>query len=76
MMRREFSSARIAMLQLREIERGLLVESLRLLRRAAQGEDIRVDAQRFVAGLDISPSGEKDARGNSIARVVLKRSTE
>jgi hypothetical protein len=64
------------MLRMSEIERGLLVESLRLLQRAARGEDIRADAQRFVAGLDIGPSGEKDARGNSIARVVLKRSTE
>jgi len=64
------------MLRMREIERGLLVESLRLLRRAAQGEDIRVDAQRFVAGLDISPSGEKDARGNPIESVVLKRSMD
>lgn len=64
------------MLRMREIERGLLVESLRLLQRAARGEDIRIDAQRFVAGLDIGPSGENDPRGNPIERVVLKRPAE
>jgi hypothetical protein len=64
------------MLRLSEIERSLLVESLRLLQRAAKGEDIRADAQRFVAGLDISPSGERDPRGNPIDRVFLKRPTD
>lgn len=61
------------MLRLSEIERGLLVEFLRRLQRAARGEDIRADAERFVAGLDISPTGETDFRGNPVDRVYLKR---
>jgi hypothetical protein len=73
---REITAAGIAMLRMSEIERSLLVESLRLLQRAAKGHDIRADAQRFVADLEISPSGEKDSRGNPIERVYFKRATD
>jgi hypothetical protein len=61
------------MLHLREIEQGLLVESVRLLQRAAEGEDIRAEAERFVGGLEVRASGENDPRGRPVERVYLRR---
>ena len=61
------------MLHLREIEQGMLVEAVRLLQRAAKGQDIRAEAERFVAALEVRPSGDTDARGKPIERVYLKR---
>ncbi len=61
------------MLHLREIEQGMLVEAVRLLQRAAKGENIRAEAERFVGGIEVRPSGETDARGKPIERVYLKR---
>ncbi|HEV3177310.1 MAG TPA: hypothetical protein VGZ72_15060 [Stellaceae bacterium] len=61
------------MLHLREIEQGLLVESVRLLQRAAEGEDIRAEAKRFVGGLEVRTSGETDPRGKPVERVYLRR---
>ncbi len=61
------------MLHLREIEQGMLVEAVRLLQRAAKGENVRAEAERFVGGIEVRPSGEIDARGKSIERVYLKR---
>ena len=61
------------MLFLREIERGMLVEAVRLLERAAKGQDIRPEAERFVGALEIRASGETDPRGKPIERVYLKR---
>ncbi|HWI27996.1 MAG TPA: hypothetical protein VN668_13565 [Stellaceae bacterium] len=54
------------------IERGLLVEAVRLLQRAARGEDVRERAARFVAALEIRPTEELDQAGNKIERVFLK----
>lgn len=54
------------------IERGLLVEAVRLLQRAARGEDLRGPAGRFVAALEIKPTEELDQAGNRIERVFLK----
>jgi len=61
------------MLHLREIEQGMLVEAVRLLERAARGEDIRAEAARFVRSIEVRPTGETDARGKPIERVYLKR---
>lgn len=61
------------MLYLREIEQGMLVEAVRLLERAAKGEDIRAQAQRIVSALEVRPSGETDPRGEPVERVYLKR---
>lgn len=61
------------MFYLREIEQGLLVAAVRLLQRAAQGEDIRAEAGRFVDGLEVRASGEKDPRGKPVERVYLKQ---
>ncbi|HVM78680.1 MAG TPA: hypothetical protein VMU06_06650 [Stellaceae bacterium] len=63
-------------LRLSDIERGLLVEAVRLLERAAKGEDVREEARRFVAGLEIRSSGETDAGGRPLERVNLKRPRE
>ncbi len=60
------------MLHLREIEQGMLVEAVRLLQRAAQGQDIRAEAERFVGALEVRPSGATDARGKPVERVYLK----
>jgi len=61
------------MLHLREIERGMLVEAVRLLERAAKGLDIRAEAARFVAPLEVRASGETDALGKPVEWVYLKR---
>ena len=53
-------------------ERSLLLEAVRLLRRAAAGEDIRKPAAAFVGGLEIKVTGEVDAAGKPIERVFLK----
>jgi hypothetical protein len=63
------------MLLLREIERGLLVESPRLLQRAAVGEDIRAEAERFVGGLEVRASAETDPAGKPVERAFLKQPT-
>lgn len=52
------------MLHLREIEQGLLVGAVRLLQRAAEGQDIRAEAKRFVGGLGVRASGETDPRAS------------
>jgi len=44
------------MLHLREIEQGLLVGAVRLLQRAALGENIRAEAERFLGGLEVRAS--------------------
>ncbi len=54
------------------IERSLLVEAVRLLGRAARGEDIRAAAARFVAALEIKPTSETDQAGNPVERVFLR----
>jgi len=59
-------------LRLSEIERGLLVEAVRLLERVAAGEDVRDQAERFVAGLEIRRSGETDPAGRPVERVHLR----
>ena len=51
----------------------MLVEAVRLLERAAKGEDIRAQAQRIVSALEVRPSGETDPRGKPVERVYLKR---
>ena len=61
------------MLHLREIEQGMLVEAVRLLERAAKGQDIRAEATRFVSALEVRPTGETDLRGKPVERVYLKR---
>ncbi|HLJ20252.1 MAG TPA: hypothetical protein VKU84_08645 [Stellaceae bacterium] len=61
------------MLHLREIEQGMLVEAVRLLQRAAKGQDIHVEAERFVGALEVRASGETDPRGRPVERVYLKR---
>jgi|GEM_PF-3183412 hypothetical protein len=61
------------MLHVREIEQALLVGAVRLLQRAAKGEDIRAEAARFAGGLEVSASGETDPNGKPIERVYLKR---
>jgi hypothetical protein len=61
------------MLHLREIEQGMLVEAVRLLQRAAKGQDIRPEAERFVGALEVRASGEIDPRGRPVERVYLKR---
>jgi hypothetical protein len=61
------------MLHLREIEQGMLVEAVRLLERAAKGQDIRTAAERFVGGIEVRASGEIDSRGKPVERVYLKR---
>ena len=63
-------------LRLSDIERALLVEAVRLLERAAKGEDIRDDARRFVAGLEVQSSTETDASGRPMERVTMKRPRE
>ncbi len=60
-------------LRVSEIDRGLLVEAVRLLERAARGESIRAEAERFTAGLEIRLTDETDASGRKVARVYLKR---
>ncbi len=60
-------------LRLHEIERGLLVEAVRLLERVALGEDMRAAAERFVSGLEIRRSGESDPSGKPVDRVILRR---
>jgi hypothetical protein len=60
-------------LRVSEIDRGLLVEAVRLLERAARGESIRDEAERFTAGLEIRLTDETDASGRKVARVYLKR---
>lgn len=59
-------------LSMNVFERSLLLEAVRLLRRAAAGEDIRATAAAFVGGLEIKPTGEVDAAGKIIERVFLK----
>jgi hypothetical protein len=54
------------------IERGLLVQAVRLLQRAARGEDVRAAAARFVAALEIRRTEETDQAGNAVERVFLK----
>jgi hypothetical protein len=54
------------MLRLREIEQGMLAGAVRLLQRAAGGEDIRTEAKRFVVGLE-------DPGGKPVERVYLTR---
>jgi hypothetical protein len=61
------------MLHLRKIEQGMLVEAVRLLERAAEGKDIRDEAARFVAPLEVRASTETDALGKPVERVYLKR---
>ncbi|HXP74839.1 MAG TPA: hypothetical protein VN823_11890 [Stellaceae bacterium] len=61
------------MLHMREIEQGLLVGAVRLLQRAARGEDIRAEAERFLGGLEVRASGETDQRGKPVDRVYLTR---
>jgi hypothetical protein len=60
-------------LRVSEIDRGLLVEAVRLLERAARGESIRDEAERFTAGLEIRLTDETDASGRKVARVYLRR---
>jgi hypothetical protein len=60
------------MLHLREIEQAMLVEAVRLLQRAAEGQDIRAEAARFVRPLEVRPSGGIDFRGRPVERVYLK----
>lgn len=60
-------------LRVSEIDRGLLVEAVRLLERAARGESIRAEAERFTAGLEIRLTDETDASGRKVARVYLRR---
>jgi hypothetical protein len=50
----------------------MLVEAVRLLQRAAKGQDIRPEAERFVAALEVRPTGETDPRGKPVERVYLK----
>jgi hypothetical protein len=59
------------MLHLREIEQGLLVGAVRLLQRAASGETIRAEAERFVGGVEIRASGETDPTGKPVERVYF-----
>ena len=54
------------------IERSLLVEAVRLLRRVAAGEDMRAAAAKFVGGLEIRSTGEADGAGKPVERVFLK----
>jgi len=63
-------------LRLTDIERALLVEAVRLLERAAKGEDVREEARRFVAGLEVRASADTDASGRPLERVNLKRPRE
>ena len=60
-------------LRMSAIERSLLVEAVRLLERAARGEDIRAEAERYVAGIEIGPSGETDAAGKPVERIFLNQ---
>ena len=60
-------------LRVSEIDRGLLVEAVRLLERAARGENIRAEAERFTAGLEVRLSEETDPGGRKVARVYLRR---
>jgi len=60
-------------LRVSEIDRGLLVEAVRLLERAARGEDIGAEARHFTAGLEIRLSDETDAGGRKVQRVYLRR---
>jgi hypothetical protein len=59
-------------LRVNAIERNLLVEAVRLLERAADGEDVRVAAARFVIALEIKPTDELDPSGKPVERVFLK----
>jgi hypothetical protein len=59
-------------LRVNAIERNLLVEAVRLLRWAADGEDVRAAAARFVAVLEIRPTDELDPSGRPVERVFLK----
>lgn len=63
-------------LRLSDIERALLVEAVRLLQRAAAGEDIRAEARRFVDGLEITPGTDTDTSGRPLERVNLRRPRE
>ncbi len=54
------------------IERNLLVEAVRLLQRAAAGENVATPARRFTAALEIRPTGELDQAGKPVERVFLK----
>ncbi|MGO8915896.1 MAG: hypothetical protein ACLQJR_08315 [Stellaceae bacterium] len=59
-------------LRMNAIERSLLVEAVRLLERAARGENVRLSAERFIAPLEIKPTDELDHAGKPIERVFLK----
>jgi len=59
-------------LRMSEIERGLLLEAVRLLERVAAGEDAREAAERFVAGVEIRRTGETDPSGRPVERVYLR----
>lgn len=60
-------------LRVSAIERSLLIEAVRLLERAAQGEDVRGEAERFVSGLEIGPAGEIDETGKPVERIFLRQ---
>ena len=60
-------------LRMSEIERGLLVEAVRLLERVAAGEEASAAAERFVAGVEIRRTGETDPAGRPVERVYLRR---
>ena len=47
--------------------------AVRLLQRAAEGQDIRAEAKRFVGGLEVRASGETDTTGKPVERVYLPR---
>lgn len=57
---------------LKAIERNLLLDAVRLLQRAARGEDVRQAAAAFVGGLEIRRTDEVDSAGKPIERVFLK----
>lgn len=59
-------------LRMNAIERSLLLEAVRLLQRAAAGQDVRRAAAAFVGGLEIKPTDEVDTAGKPIERVFLK----
>ncbi|HKX09138.1 MAG TPA: hypothetical protein VJN67_13145 [Stellaceae bacterium] len=50
----------------------MLVEAVRLLERAAKGQDVRAEAARFASALEVRPTGETDLRGKPVERVYLK----
>lgn len=57
---------------LKDIERSLLVEAVRLLQKVARGEDVRRAAAAFVGGLEIWRTDEVDSAGKPVERVFLK----